>query len=374
MRYYWSLDLIRFFSAVMVVLFHFSAFGGVIPAWPVEPEAAPIGWLAPFAWMGWIGVQVFFVLSGFVIAASAQTASSLVFLKKRAIRLLPALWISACIALLARAVWGEPLGELIPAFLKTLVLSPIGPYIDGVVWTLVVEAAFYLSVALVIAVAPRLGGSAKALNLYALLLGTASGLFNIAYWALTYFGGPEGVVSGAVLLDSFAFDVSLMRQGVYFALGMVLFQAVEYGLPKWGPVLVAGLCAMCALQIFNHLEGSISALVPIAIWLAATGLIYFGACYGDRVFSRDMQPIMRPIGLMTYPLYLNHFVIGAALTPILSDWIASPFLLFAALFSILLLNAWVVAQYPEKWIQKHLKEWLLQPVGQTRAASSQALT
>jgi peptidoglycan/LPS O-acetylase OafA/YrhL len=374
MRYFWGLDLIRFASAVMVVLFHFSAFGGVMPAWPVEPEVAPIGWLEPFAWMGWIGVQIFFVLSGFVIAASAQTSSSLVFLKKRAIRLLPALWISACIALLARALWGEPLGELIPAFLKTLVLSPIGPYIDGVVWTLVVEAAFYLSVALVIALRPRGGDSTKVLNFYALMLGAASGLFNIAYWVLMYFGGPDAVASGVVPLGSFAFDVSLLRQGVYFALGMVLFQAVEYGLPKWGPVLVAWLCAMCALQIFNHLEGSISALVPIAIWLVATGLIYIAARYGDRVFSRDMQPIMRPIGLMTYPLYLNHFVIGAALTPILSNWITSPSLLFATLFSMLLLNAWVIAQYPEKWIQKHFKEWLLRPDEQRRIAKSRALT
>jgi peptidoglycan/LPS O-acetylase OafA/YrhL len=114
--------------------------------------------------------------------------------------------------------------------------------------------------------------------------------------------------------------------------------------------------------------------VPIAIWLVATGLIYIAARYGDRVFSRDMQPIMRPIGLMTYPLYLNHFVIGAALTPILSNWITSPSLLFATLFSMLLLNAWVIAQYPEKWIQKHFKEWLLRPDEQRRIAKSRALT
>ena len=122
MKYFWGLDLIRFISAVMVVLFHFSALGGEVPAWPVPPAEAPMGWLSPFTWMGWIGVQIFFVLSGFVIAASARGSTSVTFLKKRAIRLLPALWISACLALTARALWGEPLGELIPAFLRTLIL------------------------------------------------------------------------------------------------------------------------------------------------------------------------------------------------------------------------------------------------------------
>lgn len=373
MRYYWSLDLIRFVAAALVVLYHFSAFGGEVPAWPVE-EGAPIGWLAPFAWMGWIGVQIFFVLSGFVISASASTSTSWAFLKKRAIRLLPALWISACIALLARVLWGEPLELLIPAFLRTLVLSPIGPYIDGVVWTLVVEAAFYVSVAVVILVAPRLGGSTKALYLYALLLGGASACFNLFVWASQLAGSPDFLFGASIPFDSFAFDVTLMRQGVFFALGMVLYQAVQCEQPKGASVVIVVLGAMCALQIYNFLNASIIALVPITVWLVATGLIYCGARYGHRIVKRDMRPIMRPIGLMTYPLYLNHFTLGAALTPILSDWIAGSLALFVVLFAIVLLNAWVMAHYPEKWLQKHLKRWLLDPVASVQGVKARALT
>ncbi|SMQ61041.1 Peptidoglycan/LPS O-acetylase OafA/YrhL, contains acyltransferase and SGNH-hydrolase domains [Altererythrobacter xiamenensis] len=361
MRYFWGLDLIRFISAVMVVLFHFAAFGGDVPAWPVDPAEAPMGWLSPYAWMGWIGVQIFFVLSGFVIAASARGSTSITFLKKRAIRLLPALWISACLALTARALWGEPLGELIPAFLRTLVLSPKGPYIDGVVWTLVVEAAFYLCVVVVIALASRLGGHEKALGRFAWLLGAASAAFTIVYWASTASPGIASVTGTIIPLDSFVFDVSLLRQGVFFALGMLLFEAIERGMTPARLAVIAALTPFCALQIHNNVGEAPASLVPIAIWGLATALIYLGARYGDRLVKRDMRPIMRPIGLMTYPLYLNHFVLGAALLPILANWIESSAIVFALLFAILLANAWVMAQYPERWIQRRLKRFLLEP-------------
>ncbi len=126
MKYFWGLDLIRFLSAVLVVLFHVYAFGGDAPIWPADAVHAPLSWLQPVAWMGWIGVQIFFVISGFVIAASAQASLAGPFLKKRAIRLLPALWISASLALLARALWGEPIGELLPSFCEHWSWHPKG--------------------------------------------------------------------------------------------------------------------------------------------------------------------------------------------------------------------------------------------------------
>lgn len=359
MRYFWGLDLIRFVSAVMVVLFHFSGFGATIPAWPVKPADAPLGWLEPIAWMGWIGVQIFFVLSGFVIAASARGSTFGVFLKKRAIRLLPVLWISAALALSVRAMWGEPVGELLPAFLRTLVLSPKGPYIDGVVWTLVVEAAFYVCIAFVVLIAPYLSGNERTLDHFAVLLGVMSGAFTLIVFTTQSTTGAFAEAGSALPLDSFAFDVMLLRQGVFFALGMLLFQAVDRGMSARKLVIILALASLCLVQIFNNVGALPAAFAPIAIWSVATLLIYFGARYGDRVIKRDVRPIMRPIGLMTYPLYLNHFVLGAAITPVLAPVIASTAILFVVMLLILLFNAWIIAQYPERWVQKRLKKALL---------------
>ncbi|MGD5438086.1 hypothetical protein QUS99_22630, partial [Xanthomonas citri pv. citri] len=50
---------------------------------------------APFTWFGWVGVEIFFVISGFVIANSASQASPGEFLLGRALRLYPAVWVCA---------------------------------------------------------------------------------------------------------------------------------------------------------------------------------------------------------------------------------------------------------------------------------------
>jgi hypothetical protein len=75
LSYVWGLDLIRFAAAVMVIFFHLS--------WKSQnPDIA-------FA-AGWVGVEIFFVLSGFVIMGSASGANVATFARKRFARLYPA--------------------------------------------------------------------------------------------------------------------------------------------------------------------------------------------------------------------------------------------------------------------------------------------
>src|SRR2546430_146899 len=97
-----GLDLVRFFSACLVMIFHLgvvsrrlpiSANYGVVDA-PDFPELSVFD-------IGWVGVEIFFVLSGFVIAQSADGKSAYRFLVGRAGRLLPAIWICATITLVA---------------------------------------------------------------------------------------------------------------------------------------------------------------------------------------------------------------------------------------------------------------------------------
>jgi len=48
---------------------------------------------APFTWFGWVGVEIFFVISGFVMANSAIKSSATEFVSGRALRLYPAVWV-----------------------------------------------------------------------------------------------------------------------------------------------------------------------------------------------------------------------------------------------------------------------------------------
>ncbi|MFZ2099318.1 MAG: acyltransferase family protein, partial [Oricola sp.] len=138
-----GLDLVRIVAALLVVMHHFALFSWAHAAEAATADDAAFPFLGIMAGTGAVGVQVFFVISGFVIAMSMALAGPVEFLKKRALRILPALWICGLIALATRIAYGEDMTEMIAAYLRSAVLSPIGPYIDGVVWTLVVEAVFY---------------------------------------------------------------------------------------------------------------------------------------------------------------------------------------------------------------------------------------
>lgn len=163
------MDVLRFCSAALVVFNHFGIFSAARPD-VGEPFAFPA--LTFASGFGWVGVQIFFVISGFVIALSARGASPSGFVKRRAIRVFPALWICSCIGLAALAITSVPIDELVGEFLRSITLFPRGPYIDGAIWTLVVEAVFYVLIWAVLWTK-----FFQKLDLVATVLGFASAIF-----------------------------------------------------------------------------------------------------------------------------------------------------------------------------------------------------
>jgi peptidoglycan/LPS O-acetylase OafA/YrhL len=91
---------------------------------------------APFTWFGWVGVEIFFVISGFVIANSASKSSPKEFLFGRALRLYPAVWVSSTLSFLvllffARDIRIRPTSRRCCSFPKDQ-----GQWLDAVYWTL----------------------------------------------------------------------------------------------------------------------------------------------------------------------------------------------------------------------------------------------
>jgi Acyltransferase family len=81
-RHIYGIDVMRFLAAVTVAVFHFT--------WETPSHFA-------FAPWGWIGVEVFFVVSGIVIAAAVKGSSPGAFAFNRFLRLYPAAWICGLI-------------------------------------------------------------------------------------------------------------------------------------------------------------------------------------------------------------------------------------------------------------------------------------
>ncbi|RZA28395.1 MAG: DUF1624 domain-containing protein, partial [Lysobacteraceae bacterium] len=94
-----EIDYLRGFACLCVVAFHWFSRGpnlGLMPG--VEfPQAEAV------ARYGYLGVHLFFMISGFVILMSAQGATPRSFAAARAARLYPALWV--CATLTAGAAW-----------------------------------------------------------------------------------------------------------------------------------------------------------------------------------------------------------------------------------------------------------------------------
>jgi len=118
---------------------------------------------------GNLGVQMFFVLSGFAVARSLATTrldlSGLGrFMLRRAIRLDPpyvfTVLLVACLAVRHPSVWPVPPTPGLVAAHMVYAQGLLGmPHLQGVFWTLCIEIQLYLALAVAVALAQRAGAA-----------------------------------------------------------------------------------------------------------------------------------------------------------------------------------------------------------------------
>jgi len=133
--YFYGIDLIRFAAAASVMVYHFT--------W-LTPG---LGGMMPF---GWIGVQVFFVISGLVIANTAYKSTAKAFLVSRFLRLYPAAWCVTAIVGLGFIALGRLHWEIILGLISGIILISRIHLLSSSFWTLPVEICFYLFIYLLI--------------------------------------------------------------------------------------------------------------------------------------------------------------------------------------------------------------------------------
>lgn len=360
----YPLDVLRFFAACCVVAYHLCFFGWASD-WSTTAQmlqhAARYDALAPFTWFGWVGVEIFFVISGFVIANSAYGRSPIDFLKGRILRLYPAAWICATITFCAWLAFAQaPLSEKLPEYARALSLWIMGPWIDGVYWSLATEIVFYGLVFWTL-VANRL----VQLTAIPWLL-TAIGL---AHLAMRLTPGAMTAAESIPVLSPIVghADTFMLTFGSFFATGVWLWLLSRH---EMTPLRFIGLafalgCNLVeiALRAQEHRDAGLHTNIamsiwpPMMLWTLAVGLIATVAL-APRLFavqSAQQQARLRRIGLMTYPLFLVHNVAGAGIIRVLTHLGINQWLALMIAISTAVALAYVICATAEVALRRQLR-------------------
>jgi exopolysaccharide production protein ExoZ len=305
--YIYGIDVVRFLCALMVTMFHLGFASWASPAY-LRPYKMPL--IENVTQPGWVGVQLFFVISGLVIVNSAFSANALWFLRGRILRLYPAVWICASLTFIFIARHGFD-GYLIKTYVRSIILYPVGPWIDGQYWTLATEICFYALVFMMSAVGQRTKMSALAFGLTA-----ASAIFNAALWAY-----PDSSI--LIAFTGAPYQAIPLFLGCHFAIGIYIWlwsrrQMSTFSWVSFACALVTGLAQVqyAGEEVSSRTVASaghaFSTVPAIGIWAVGIILIFAAVGYSKTIGklpSSILQPF-RALGLMTFPLYLLHFEIG----------------------------------------------------------------
>lgn len=299
-----GLDVIRFFAALAVMWFHLAYYSWAEPNSPsgkILSELVEYRALAATSWWGWVGVHIFFVISGFVIAYSAEGKSAAAFFRSRFLRLYPAAWVCATLTLIVLALMKQT-SNLGLIYIKSITLFPLQPWVDAVYWTLGVEMSFYGTVFFFL-----WRNKFKDLPILLTILGLASS----AMWIFWLLSGYEMHIFRSTRLS----ELLLIPYGCHFAIGGFIWLNTRQPLTRWQWGVSSISCVGGAIGVYSlSLKSAFSPFVPVAIWTLATLAIFLVVAFNQCItkYLGKHVRLFRTIGLSTYPLYLVHDVVGAA--------------------------------------------------------------
>ncbi len=291
-----GLDVIRAFAIVSVLIGHASALYAYYPG--------ALTWL-PY-WFAYVGVECFFVLSGWLIGGllirqldTWQSPTALaVFLHRRWVRTLPTYWL--VLGLVGVVGWG---GATLTDFVPYLVFSQniwhAHPPFLFVAWSLSIEEWFYLITAIALSLLAIWWRPATALRIVLLVLVTVPWLVRSGL-ALTDMSWEAGVRQLVPLrLDALAMGVVLVWWWQRRPIALAWLQVGA----------VVGSLAVMTLFALTYTELDLPTwwrvlLLPLTTLSVACWLPWLAQCTWPQ-WPRLTQGIQW-LALISYPLYLLH--------------------------------------------------------------------
>lgn len=325
--HYFYLDVLRGFSAIMIVLYHYTT--RYIEN-PITDNPAKVDWLITFPY-GCAAVSTFFILSGFLTSKyifNSDKKDIPTFVKRRFIRLYPSFLITMLsTAFVLKFFFSNIEISLLQVVVNlTMVPSLFGQRaIDGVYWTLQVELFFYLGVIFLMLIKREVEKKTFLL-----------------FWL------SVPLIVKCVdnkIIDSFLNIVFIANHISLFLAGVGIFLLNKKNENKIYSLLLLFLCFIS--QLF------LSDITQIAFFIVS---IFF-IIYFTRLKNVSVQPVylifFKKIGDISYPLYLFHQMVGFTLIYLIQTkcGISSEIVILLPIL-ISLLYSYFVHGYIEKIIQK----------------------
>ena len=343
------LDGHRGLAILLVVGFH------AFSRWPTLIPNGDCCARFPVFQLGWLGVELFFLLSGFVILMTLDRCERAIdFFRARWLRLFPAMLVCSLIIFCSAPFFRErPAGapgvdSLLPGlvfmdltWLQRLFRHPIRP-LEGSFWSLYVEVKFYVFAALVYF---RFGRPA----LLKALVGLAA--FTLCV-RLLHLVSSNSLVSHLDLLTQ---DLGL-DYWFWFAGGAAYYMYRETGQAEWVRLalccILGGACVLVAVA--NHFHG-----------MDLAGGVVIGALFAVSMHSERLQAflsnrLLQFLGFVSYPLYLLHEnMLIASLIKVSPRLPRDLFPLLPLLLLVPLAGlAFLVARYAEPQLKRRLAQTL----------------
>ena len=312
-----ALDGLRGIAILLVVASHFVSNLRITAdgwAWP----------LVTLAHAGWTGVDLFFVLSGFLITgilidARGSNSYFKAFYARRALRILPAYYGFLFIifvmlpllrvgvgdnAMLARQHQGWYWLHLTNIMMALGELPGHGPYPSTLFWSLAVEEQFYLLWPAIVALSP-----VRALRKVCI-----GGV--ILCIALRIAGGITGV-SGLTLSV-----LPITRGDTLFVGGLLAIEYRRGGLERYAklakalvPIALVLLVALMSVYgQLDYMDPGTAMFGSIAIMVIGASAVVIGISVRSLWVTRTLKsPVLRSFGRYSYAIYIVHTAVLAAL-------------------------------------------------------------
>ena len=250
--------------------------------------------LNEFTRYGYLGVELFFIISGFVILMTAYNRPVERFTASRVARLFPAYWAAIVLTIGLQLLWHS--GRQ-PSFVDNLLNFTMvqGAFdatnVQGAFWTLWIELKFYLLIGVFILVGitrRRVIAFAVLWPLLAVLASaTHSGLL-VSLLSPTY--APYFGIGMLMFLLYREGHSTILWLGIAFTGALCLRQAITY--------------ARRATELVGQPVSPVVTGLTVVAMVAAIWFVTLGA--GSRIGWRWLTTL----GLLTYPLYLVHGQFG----------------------------------------------------------------